>query len=149
MSVRTVRDSFIIKMMKKPEIKVFSDGACRGNPGPSGCGYVIYADGTEIASGKKFIGSATNNIAEYSAIILAAKDPVLAQFDMVNFYMDSELAVKQMKGEYKVRNAGLIPLKAELDSILKDKDVTFNHVPRELNKVADKLANEAIDEGQK
>jgi len=129
-----------------PNIKIFSDGASRGNPGPAGCGYIIYADGQEIASGSKYLGTATNNIAEYTAVIEAAKDPILKQFDAINFYLDSELVVKQMKGEYKVKNAGLIPLKAELLKILKDKTVTFNHVPRDQNKEADRLANQGIDE---
>jgi ribonuclease HI len=61
-----------------PDIKIFSDGACRGNPGPAGCGYLIYADGQEISTGVKFIGTATNNIAEYSALLEAAKDPFLS-----------------------------------------------------------------------
>lgn len=130
-----------------PEIKIFSDGACRGNPGPAGCGYIIYADGQEIASGKKFLGTATNNIAEYTAVIEAAKNPVLAKFPAVNFYLDSELVVKQMKGEYKVKNQVLAGLKAELENILSGRKVTFNHVPREQNKEADKLANQAIDGG--
>lgn len=129
-----------------PEIKIYTDGACRGNPGPSGCGYIIYADEQEVASGTKFIGTATNNIAEYTALLEAAKDPLLEQFTELNFYLDSELVVKQMNGEYKIKNQGLIPIKLEIDKVLKDKKVTFNHVPRNLNKEADKLANRAIDE---
>ncbi|ADD68514.1 ribonuclease H [Denitrovibrio acetiphilus DSM 12809] len=129
-----------------PDIKIFSDGACRGNPGPAGCGYIIYADGQEIASGTKFIGTATNNLAEYNALLVAAKDPILNQFDKLNFYLDSELVVKQMKGEYKLKNEGLIPVKLQIDKVLNGKQVTFNHVPRAQNKEADKLANMAIDE---
>lgn len=89
-----------------PDIKIFSDGGASrgGNPGPpAGCGYIIYADGQEIATGTKYLGTATNNIAEYTAIIEAAKDPILKQFNTLNFYLDSELVVKQMKGEYKVK----------------------------------------------
>ena len=129
-----------------PDIKIFSDGASRGNPGLAGSGYIIYADGQEIATGTKFLGTATNNVAEYVAVLEAAKDPILAQFTHINFYLDSELVVKQMKGEYKVKNEKLIPLKAELQKLIRDKFVTFNHVPRNQNKVADKLANQAIDE---
>jgi len=128
-----------------PEIKIYTDGASRGNPGPAGCGYVVYADGQEIASGKKYIGTATNNVAEYTAVLEACKNPVLAKFTHLNFYLDSELVVKQMKGEYKVKSPGLIPLKDELRNMIREKFVTFNHVPRELNKEADKLANQAID----
>lgn len=132
-----------------PNIKIFSDGACRGNPGPAGCGYVIYADGQEIATGVKFIGTATNNIAEYTALLEAAKDPILQQFDTFDFYLDSELVVKQMNGIYKLKNQGLIPIKLEIDKALVGKKVTFNHVPRAENKVADMLANRAIDEHTK
>lgn len=131
-----------------PEIKIFSDGACRGNPGPAGCGFVIYADGQEIATGTKLIGTATNNIAEYTALLEAAKHPLLEQFPELNFYLDSELVVKQMTGVYKLKNAGLIPIKQEIDRVLSGRKVTFNHVPRSQNKTADMLANRAIDEGQ-
>jgi len=129
-----------------PDIRIYTDGASRGNPGPAGCGYVIYADGQEIASGTKFLGTATNNVAEYTAVLLAAKDPVLAQFRTFTFFLDSELVVKQMNGEYKVKNPGLIPLRDELKKILTDKFVTFTHVRREENREADRLANRAIDE---
>ena len=129
----------------KPEIKIFTDGASRGNPGPAGCGYIIYADGTEIASGKKYLGTATNNVAEYTAVLEACKDPILASYTHLNFFLDSELVVKQMKGEYKVKNPGLIPLKDQLRMMLREKFVTFTHVPRAQNKEADLLANQAID----
>jgi ribonuclease HI len=128
------------------KIKIYSDGASRGNPGLAGCGYAVYADDQEISTGKKFLGTTTNNVAEYTAVVEAAKDPVLNQFAEVDFYLDSELVVKQMKGEYKVRNEKLIPLKNELERLLQGKKVTFNHIPRNLNKTADKLANQAIDE---
>jgi ribonuclease HI len=129
-----------------PKYEVYSDGASRGNPGPAAYGYVIYADGVEIRTGKKFLGTATNNIAEYTAVLEAAKDVMLKDVAEINFFLDSELVVKQMRGEYKVRNAGLIPLKQELDLVLAGKKATFTHVPRNQNKLADKLANEAIDE---
>lgn len=134
--------------MKMPEIKIYTDGASRGNPGPAGCGYVIYSDGIEISSGKKYLGTATNNVAEYTAVLEACKDPVLAGHTHLNFYLDSELVVKQMKGEYKVKNQGLIPLKDELRKMLREKFVTFTHIPRALNSEADKLANQAIDSYQ-
>jgi len=129
-----------------PKFEVYSDGASRGNPGPAAYGYVIYADGVEIRTGKKFIGKTTNNIAEYTAVLEAAKDVMLQDVSEISFFLDSELIVKQMKGEYKVKNAGLIPLKRELDEVLAGKSVTFTHVPRNMNKVADGLANQAIDE---
>ncbi|MGE4318165.1 MAG: ribonuclease HI family protein [Deferribacterales bacterium] len=129
-----------------PKIDIFSDGASRGNPGEAGCGYVVFADGQEIATGKKYLGQTTNNIAEYSAVIYALKDQLVKDCIEVNFFLDSELVVKQMKGEYRVKNEGLIPLKAEIDCLIYGKKVTFTHVPRNQNKIADRLANEAIDE---
>lgn len=129
-----------------PKIDIFTDGASRGNPGEAGCGYVIYADGQEIASGKKYLGQTTNNVAEYTAVIEALKNPMIKDTYELNFFLDSELVVKQMKGEYRVKHPGLIPLKAELDSLLYGRHTKFNHVPREQNKAADKLANMAIDE---
>lgn len=84
-------------------------------------------------------------MAEYTAVLEACKDPILANYTHLNFYLDSELVVKQMKGEYKVKNPGLIPLKEELGKMLREKFVTFTHVPRAQNKEADSLANQAID----
>ncbi len=132
-------------LKKMPKIDIFSDGASRGNPGEAGCGYVVFADGQEIATGKKYLGQTTNNIAEYSAVIHALKDPLVKDAAEVNFFLDSELVVKQMKGEYRVKHEGLIPLKAEIDRMIYGKKVTFTHVPRNQNKIADRLANEAID----
>lgn len=128
-----------------PKIEIYSDGASRGNPGHAGCGYVIFADGQEIATGKKYLGMVTNNIAEYTAVIEAAQHPLVKDAPEIYFFLDSELVVKQMKGEYRVKHEGLIPLKAKLDSLLYGKKIVFTHVPRNLNKIADRLANEAID----
>lgn len=132
-----------------PKIDIYTDGASRGNPGHAACGFAVYADGVEIYTGKKYIGQATNNFAEYTAVIEAAKNPIVKDVQELNFFLDSELVVKQMKGEYKVKHPNIIPLKQELDSVLAGKKVTFTHVPRALNKTADRLANEAIDEAVK
>lgn len=129
-----------------PKIDIYTDGASRGNPGHAGCGYVVYADGQEIATGKKYLGMTTNNIAEYNAVIEALNDPMVRDAKEINFFLDSELVVKQMKGEYRVKHEGLIPLKAKVDSLLKGKTVVFTHVLRNKNKTADRLANEAIDQ---
>lgn len=131
---------------KMPKFDIYTDGASRGNPGEAGCGFVIYADGQEIATGKKYLGQTTNNVAEYTAVIEAIQHPMLKGIYEINFFLDSELVVKQMKGEYRVKHPGLMPLKAELDSLLYGRHATFTHVPRNMNKVADKLANMAIDE---
>jgi ribonuclease HI len=132
-----------------PKIDIFTDGASRGNPGHAACGFAVYADGVEIYTGKKYLGVATNNFAEYTAVIEAAKSPLVAGEPEINFFLDSELVVKQMKGEYKVKHPNIIPLKQELDAVISGKRVTFTHVPRAQNKIADRLANEAIDEAVK
>ncbi|WP_277656985.1 ribonuclease HI family protein [Seleniivibrio woodruffii] len=132
-----------------PKIDIYTDGASRGNPGPAACGFAVYADGVEIFTGRKYLGTATNNFAEYTAVIEAAKCPMVADAHEINFFMDSELIVKQMTGIYRVKHPDMIMLKQQLDSILAGKKVTFTHVRRELNKTADRLANEAIDEAQK
>lgn len=128
------------------KIDIYTDGASRGNPGHAGCGYVIYADGQEIATGKKYLGMTTNNIAEYNAVIEACQHSLVKNVTELNFFLDSELVVKQMRGEYKVKHEGLIPLKAKADALLSGKKTVFTHIPRSLNKTADRLANEAIDE---
>lgn len=128
-------------------LKVFSDGASRGNPGEAGCGFVIInADEKVIKEGSLYIGHATNNIAEYRAVFEAAKEAVKLKPTEILFFLDSELIVKQMKGEYKVKNEALAVIHSELLGVLKGYKFVFKHVPRELNKLADKLANKAIDE---
>lgn len=127
---------------------IFSDGASRGNPGPAGCGAVIIKpDGSKIEL-KQNIGRATNNVAEYKALILALKE--LQNHDVPHLLVkaDSELMIKQLRREYKVKNAGIIPLFQEIQGLLKNiGSAKFEHVRREFNKDADHLANMAIDEG--
>ncbi|MEM1659413.1 MAG: ribonuclease HI family protein [Candidatus Jordarchaeales archaeon] len=130
-------------------VKVFVDGASRGNPGPAGIGFVIIDSGGRILERRgRYVGVATNNQAEYLALIEALEACIKAGASRVEVFSDSELLVKQMKGEYRVRNPHLIALhrKArELEKLFND--VTYHHIPREANLQADKLANEAIDRG--
>jgi ribonuclease HI len=126
-----------------------TDGGARGNPGPAGIGVVI-ADEQEkiIAVYKKYIGEATNNVAEYKALILALTQALALTPppSTLLIRMDSELIVRQMQGRYKIKDERLKLLGAEaLKLIGQFKNVTFSHVPREQNKQADKLVNEAID----
>ncbi len=124
-----------------------TDGGARGNPGPAGIGVVI-ADGVGhiISRHKKYIGEATNNVAEYKALILALKEAHKLKTDQLLVNMDSELIVRQMQGRYKIKELSLKLLAAEaLKLISQFKNVIFHHVPREQNKEADKLVNEAID----
>ncbi|MCL5036905.1 MAG: reverse transcriptase-like protein [Chloroflexi bacterium] len=127
-------------------LKVFIDGASRGNPGHSGAGVSITdADGGEIFRLKKYLGKMTNNQAEYNALLLALEK--LAELGIRNagIYSDSELIVRQVKGQYKVKNQDLMKL---LIKVRNPWGFTWkiSHIPREENKAADRLANEAIDE---
>ena len=129
------------------KIITFSDGGARGNPGPAGIGAVLYdADKNKIAEISHYIGETTNNQAEYRALIAALRKAVELGAKEVVSYLDSELVVKQLNREYKVKNAELAPLFLDIHNIsLSFKKVTFIHVPREKNKEADLLANEAMD----
>lgn len=136
------------------EITIFTDGGSRGNPGPAGAGAVIYKGDVEIAHVSKFLGTQTNNWAEYEALILALQtthkvlgSPVSAH---VTVKMDSELIVKQMKGEYKVKNPDLKEKHERVRLLLMEAfpNIRFVHVPREQNKVADQYANDAMDRGE-
>ena len=132
-----------------------TDGGARGNPGPAGIGVVIRDEQNKIiAQHKKYIGEATNNVAEYKALILAlgvaSSELGVAGEITLEIRMDSELIVRQMQGRYKIKEPTLQVLAAEVFKLKNNfKNITFTHVRRELNKEADKLVNEAIDEAIK
>lgn len=135
--------------MKK--LKVYTDGASRGNPGRAGIGIVIAEEeGKIMQTHKKYIGEFTNNVAEYSALVESVRQLKISgiEFEEIDFFCDSELIVKQIKGEYKIKNTDLIKLSLEFWKEIKsmNKKFSITHIPREQNKVADKLANEALDE---
>jgi len=125
----------------------FVDGACRGNPGPSGVGVVVQdRSGGVIAELKEFIGEGTNNIAEYRAVLLALKELKKLGVKGALINMDSELVVNQLTGNYRVKNENLIGLMRQVRQAEQGFSfVNYNHVPREKNKAADKLANVAIN----
>lgn len=132
-------------------IKLYTDGGARGNPGPAGYGFVAYkaTPGAEIILEKcgNYMGTATNNQAEYQGLI-AGLDWVVKHTDPdhLDIYMDSMLIVNQLKGKFKVKSPGLKPKFLQAHSLLKQlKSYTINHVPRDLNSVADGLANQAMD----
>lgn len=130
-------------------VVIYTDGGARGNPGPAGAGAIIYSGQEVIAELKKYLGEATNNVAEYEALILALEETKKRKLsdNAVEVRMDSELIVKQMKGEYKVKDKNLKILHSRVRELLKDfSSVSFKHVRREENKEADRLVNEAIDE---
>ena len=131
--------------MKK--IIIYSDGGARGNPGPSGIGAVLYDENKKLlAEISEYLGETTNNQAEYRALIFALKKAKSLGGEDLSCYLDSELVVKQLKREYKVKNAELAPLFLEVHNLsLNFKKIEFIHVRREFNKEADRLANEAMD----
>lgn len=130
-------------------VRLFTDGGARGNPGPAAYGYVLEGDdGTVIAAHGEAIGVATNNIAEYSALIAGLEKAIELALPDIEVVSDSELMVKQMRGEYKVKNAGLRPLSLRAVQLAQRLDtVTYRHVRREHNKLADRLVNDALDGG--
>ena len=134
---------------------IHADGGARGNPGPAGAGAMIRDEfGNSVASVSRFLGIRTNNFAEYEAVILGLEALIKivpqakrGKIDVV-IKMDSELVVKQMRGEYKVKNAALKEQRARLAPLAATfGSVSFTHVPREENSDADALANEAMDRG--
>jgi ribonuclease HI len=127
----------------------YTDGGARGNPGPAGIGVVLQdKTGQTIGEWSEFLGVATNNQAEYKALLLALKQAVALGVVELDCRLDSELVVKQLKGEYKVKHPDLKPLFEQAKSLISQiKNVSFKHIRRELNKQADQLANQAMDRG--
>ncbi len=132
---------------------IYTDGGSRGNPGPSACGVVINNEkGEIILEASKFLGDATNNQAEYEALILAlqkAKGIFKSRIKSnknIECYLDSELIVKHLNHEYKIKDSGLQPFFIKVWNLTLDFDsVKFIHIPREKNKLADKIVNRELD----
>ncbi|HYT50821.1 MAG TPA: ribonuclease HI family protein [Gaiellaceae bacterium] len=127
--------------------KLSTDGGARGNPGPAAYGYVLEAeDGTVLDARGETIGVATNNVAEYRALIAGLEKAVELGIDELEVVSDSELLVKQMQGEYRVKNEALRELNDEANSLERKLGrVRYKAVRREHNELADKLVNEALD----
>jgi len=127
--------------------RLFTDGGARGNPGPAAYGYVLETeDGTVLAAHGEAIGVATNNVAEYTALIAGLEKAAELAVSELEVVSDSELMVKQMRGEYKVKNAALRELSlraAQLGRAVGS--VCYTAVRREHNELADRLVNEALD----
>lgn len=128
-------------------VVIYTDGGARNNPGPAGAGVVIYDGKRKLVELKKYLGSQTNNWAEYEALALALEEAGRrALVGDLEIRMDSELIVKQMRGEYRVKEPTLKPQHAKVRALLADfGKVRFVHIPREENAEADRLVNEAID----
>lgn len=135
--------------MKK--LIIYSDGASRGNPGAAGVGAVIQTEAGEIvAEISGFLGKATNNVAEYTALIKALEKAISLGAEEIQAYTDSELMVKQIKGEYRVKNEGLKPLyQKTIDLGRQLNSFSVAHIVRGKNKQADRLANKGIDDAQR
>ena len=127
--------------------KLFTDGGARGNPGPAAFGYVVEAEnGHVLAAHGEAIGHATNNVAEYRALIAGLEKAVELGIEELEVVSDSELLVKQMQGEYKVKNEALRELNDEANFLERKLGrVRYKAVRREHNELADKLVNEALD----
>jgi ribonuclease HI len=123
-----------------------TDGGSRGNPGPAGAGFVIEVDGEIVCRGGKFMPSATNNVAEYEAFIWGLENVAALGFSEVQVFADSELLVKQVNGQYRVKNEGLKPLFLKaLAQSRRFASFKVSHVRREMNEAADRMANAAMD----
>ena len=130
-------------------VVVCVDGGARGNPGPSGIGVVVTdIDGNELDRASDYIGVATNNVAEYRALLLGLERARALGAQRVEVVNDSELIARQVAGEYKVKNEGLRPLRAQAVEVLEQFEAwSIRSVPRAENETADGLVNEAIDSG--
>ena len=129
-------------------ILIYTDGAARGNPGPAGAGAILRdaSDGTVLAEIAQPLGRATNNVAEWTAVQLALEEAQRLGATHVDLRMDSELVARQISGVYRVKHPDLKPLHAAVMPLLRSFDgYTVGHVPRALNKDADRLSNVAID----
>jgi ribonuclease HI len=127
--------------------KLFTDGGSRGNPGPAAYAFVLEAeDGTVLDARGEAIGVATNNVAEYAALVAGLERAVEAGIDELEVVSDSELLVKQMRGEYRVKNQALQDLVLDASRVArKIHKVSYTAVRREHNELADSLVNEALD----
>jgi ribonuclease HI len=138
----------LVNMEAFPDLIVYCDGASRGNPGPAAFGIVITTpDGRELLAEGRAVGTATSNQAEYLALERALQLATQFQPRRVEVRLDSELLVRQMNGQYRVRSPHLAPLHARVQELVRRMpDVRFVHVPRGRNARADELANAALDQ---
>jgi ribonuclease HI len=126
-------------------LEIYSDGASKGNPGRASIGAVLILEGKEVAQVSKSIGIATNNIAEYTALLEALKLAGQMGFTRIHVKADSELMIRQLNGIYKVKNPDIKVLFDQIVLLKMDfSTISFTHVPREQNKRADFLANKAL-----
>jgi ribonuclease HI len=126
-------------------LEIYIDGASKGNPGHSGIGIVIYKEGLRIKNISTYIGAATNNVAEYTALIYALQEALLLKAKSLEINTDSQLLARQLNKIYKVRHAAIINLYNQATHLLTGfEKVLIKHIPREENSLADKLATKAV-----
>ncbi len=128
-------------------LTIFSDGGSRGNPGPAACAYVIYQNDKIIKQDAKYLGTTTNNVAEYEGVIFALEGVMNYAPTEIIFYLDSQLVVRQLEGRYKIKDEKLVKLAEEVKSLQRKHNFTIKwvHVLRDKNKIADALLNEKLD----
>ena len=131
------------------KLVVYADGAARGNPGPAGAGAALFGEkGELVAELARPLGRATNNVAEYTALILGLEEAKRRGASAVDVRMDSLLVVQQMRGLWRIKHPGLLPLALRAGALLASfPEREIKHIPREENVAADLLSNRAIDEG--
>ena len=133
--------------LKNKRLTIYVDGGSRGNPGPSGIGVVILdANGKKLKDLSEYIGEATNNIAEYNALLYGLEEALILRADDIIINMDSELVAKQLTGDYRVKDVNIKPLFVRAINMLKSfNNFEIRHIEREMNKEADRLVNKAIN----
>jgi ribonuclease HI len=138
--------------MNEEEVVIHTDGGSRGNPGPAACAFVAEIGGKIVAKDSIFLGRTTNNVAEYQGVVTALKwikeNNGSLKFTGSIFYLDSELVTRQLNGLYKIKNVKLIALFLLIKNLEKDINIkiTYKHIPRNQNKIADFLVNKILDE---
>ena len=137
-----------VKKTSTNTLIVYSDGGSRGNPGPSAAGFVLLNSTNEvIAQGGEYLGITTNNQAEYHGVRLALEKALELGYKNIDFRVDSMLVVNQMKGLYKIKNRELWPINERIRALMEEFDrVTFTHVNRQFNQLADGMVNKTLDE---
>ncbi len=130
------------------KLVIYTDGGARGNPGPAAIGVVIQdSQGKTIKEVGRYLGEATNNQAEYQAVIVALEEAKKLQADQIDFYLDSELVVKQLNRHYKIKDKILGSLFIKVWNLKSQfRQVNFFHIPREQNKKADAIVNKVLDQ---
>lgn len=142
-------------MVKRPVLKIYTDGGARGNPGPSAAAFVVIENDKVVHKGSEFLGKKTNNEAEYAGVIIAL-EWLLQKKDQdkkreILFCLDSELVTRQLVGQYKVKSKNLQPLITKVKKLERElgSRINYTYVPREKNRLADSLLNETMDEHTK